>query len=84
MRNPVPMSTKIVNAMAQWLIRTATVHCFLGTIVSMATSFQATLNVRISPLGSMIWTAQAMQGSKEWIVRRISSGWSAFASFRPR
>jgi len=45
MRNPVPMSTKIVSAMAQWLIRIATVQCFLGTIISMATSLQATLNL---------------------------------------
>jgi hypothetical protein len=60
--------------MAQWLMRMATDHCFLGTIFSMAPSSQATLNLRISPFGSMMWTAQAMQGSNEWIVRMISSG----------
>src|SRR5512135_935744 len=33
------------------------------------------------PSTSIIWMAQAMQGSNEWTVRRISSGHSGFASF---
>ena len=32
------------------------------------------------PVASSTWTPQAMQGSKEWMVRRISSGCSGFTS----
>ena len=34
-----------------------------------------------SPSGSITCTAQAMQGSKLWMVRWISSGWSGMASW---
>ena len=41
--------------------------------------------MRVSSLsfGSMVWTAQAMQGSKEWTVRRTSSGFSGWATGLP-
>ena len=32
------------------------------------------------PVASSTWTPHAMQGSNEWIVRRISSGWSGLSS----
>ncbi len=35
------------------------------------------------PSGSSIWTAQAMHGSKEWIVRSTSKGFSASAMGLP-
>ena len=35
------------------------------------------------PSTSRVWMAQAMQGSKEWIVRMISSGFSASATGFP-
>jgi hypothetical protein len=35
------------------------------------------------PSGSMVWTAQAMQGSKEWMVRRTSRGFSGSTTGLP-
>jgi len=60
---------------SSYMNRIAADHSFFGVMFPTDASFQDTLNCRIvSDFGSMIWTAQAMQGSKEWIVRRISSG----------
>jgi len=47
---------------------------------ALAADYRTFSSISSRPFGSTTWTAQAMHGSNEWMVRWISSGWSALAS----